>query len=88
MEKTVYIWGGPERFANYRRWVESAGGRAVFGDASAGQGRKWDALLLPGGGDLEPWRYGQENTASRGLEPERDEAELRLLQEFTALEPV
>ncbi len=85
MEKTVYIWGGPERFANYRRWVESAGGRAVFGDASAGQGRKWDALLLPGGGDLEPWRYGQENTASRGLEPERDEAELRLLQEFTAL---
>lgn len=85
MEKTVYIWGGPERFANYRRWVESAGGRAVFGDASGGQGRKWDALLLPGGGDLEPWRYGQENTASRGLEPERDEAELRLLQEFTAL---
>ena len=85
MEKTVYIWGGPERFANYRRWVESAGGRAVFGDASDGQGRKWDALLLPGGGDLEPWRYGQENTASRGLEPERDEAELRLLQEFTAL---
>lgn len=85
MEKTVYIWGGPERFANYRRWVESAGGRAVFGDASAGQGRKWDALLLPGGGDLEPWRYGQENTASRGLEPERDEAELCLLQEFTAL---
>ena len=85
MEKTVYLWGGPERFANYRRWVESAGGRAVFGDASDGQGRKWDALLLPGGGDLEPWRYGQENTASRGLEPERDEAELRLLQEFTAL---
>ena len=85
MRQTVYIWGGPERFANYRRWVESAGGRAVFGDASDGQGRKWDALLLPGGGDLEPWRYGQENTASRGLEPERDEAELRLLQEFTAL---
>ena len=85
MRQTVYIWGTPERFANYRRWVESAGGRAVFGDASDGQGRKWDALLLPGGGDLEPWRYGQENTASRGLEPERDEAELRLLQEFTAL---
>lgn len=84
MEKTVYIWGDPGRFANYRRWVESAGGRAVFGEAAEGQGRRWDALLLPGGGDLEPWRYGQENTASRNLEPERDEAELRLLQEFTA----
>lgn len=82
MGKTVYIWGSPERFAGYRRWVESAGGRAVFGDAAGGQ--RWDALLLPGGGDLEPWRYGQENTASRGLEPERDREELRLLQAFTA----
>lgn len=82
MKKTVYIWGSPERFANYRRWVESAGGRAVFGDLAKGPG--CDALLLPGGGDLEPWRYGRENTASRGLEPERDGAELRLLHEFTA----
>lgn len=84
MEKTVYIWGDPGRFANYRRWVASAGGRAVFGKAAEGQGRRWDALLLPGGGDLEPWRYGRENTASRSLEPERDAAELRLLGEFTA----
>ncbi len=84
MRKTVYIWGGPERFANYRRMVEDAGARAVFGDAAAGQALRWDALLLPGGGDLEPWRYGRKNTASRNLEPERDEAELRLLEEFTA----
>lgn len=84
MEKTVYIWGDPRRFANYRRWVASAGGRAVFGEDAAGQGGRWDALLLPGGGDLEPWRYGQENTASRDLEPERDEAEFQLLQDFTA----
>lgn len=84
MGKTVYIWGDAGRFANYRRWVESAGGRAVFGDGAAGQGARWDALLLPGGGDLEPWRYGQENTASRGLEPERDGAELRLIQEFVS----
>lgn len=84
MGKTVYIWGGPDRFANYRRWLEAAGARAVFGTAAEGQARLWDALLLPGGGDLEPWRYGQENAASRNLEPERDEAELRLVQAFTA----
>jgi len=84
MKKTVYIPGGAERFANYRRAVEAAGGRAVFGDAVEGQGALWDALLLPGGGDLEPWRYGQENAASCCLEPERDEAELALLAEFTA----
>lgn len=84
MGKTVYVWGEADRFGNYRRWVEAAGGRPVFGREFSGQGTEWDALLLPGGGDLEPWRYGQKNTASRGLEPERDEAELRLLQEFTA----
>lgn len=84
MEKTVYIWGSPERFTNYRRWVASAGGRAVFGDAAQGQAGRWDALLLPGGGDLEPWRYGQKNAASRNLEPERDEAEIQLIRGFIA----
>lgn len=75
---TVYIWGSAERFANYRRAVESAGGRVRFGGDPAGCG----ALLLPGGGDLEPWRYGQRNTASVGLEPMRDAMELQLLQQF------
>jgi len=84
VERTVYIWGEPERFANYRRAVEEAGGRAVFGSGARGGETLWDALILPGGGDLEPWRYGQENAASRGLEPERDEEELRLLADFTA----
>lgn len=85
MRKTVYVWGEPERFANYRRWVASAGGLAVFGCAVLGPERRWDALLLPGGGDLEPWRYGQENIASRSLEPDRDEAELSLIQNFIAV---
>lgn len=78
---TVYIWGEAERYQNYRRAVERAGGMVRFG----GDPAECDALLLPGGGDLEPWRYGQINTASRGLEPERDEAELALLTYFTQL---
>ena len=82
MGKTVYIYGEAESFPNYRRAVEAAGGRAVFGRKR--RSLLGDALLLPGGGDLEPWRYGQENTASRNLDPERDEAELALLQDFTA----
>ncbi|MEI3346890.1 MAG: gamma-glutamyl-gamma-aminobutyrate hydrolase family protein [Dysosmobacter sp.] len=43
------------------------------------------ALLLPGGGDLEPWRYGQKNTASQGLEPERDCAEFELIERYLSL---
>ena len=79
----VFIWGVPEQYGNYRRAVAAAGGRArISRDLSETGG--CDALLLPGGGDLEPRRYGQANTASRDLEPERDEAELLLLERFTA----
>ena len=76
----VYIWGEEARFSNYRRAVELAGGQPCFHGDPAGCA----ALLLPGGGDLEPWRYGQENTASRDLEPERDREELALLAKFLA----
>nr|WP_326183797.1 gamma-glutamyl-gamma-aminobutyrate hydrolase family protein [uncultured Oscillibacter sp.] len=78
---TVYIYGSPTRYRNYQRAVECAGGRVRFSGGVAG----CDALLLPGGGDMEPWRYGQNNTASRGLEPERDAAELLLMDRFTAM---
>ena len=76
----IYIWGDPQRFQNYSRAVVAAGGKVKFGGDPAG----CDGLLLPGGGDLEPWRYGQENTASRGLEPRRDREELELLDWFMA----
>ena len=77
---TVYIRGEASQYDNYRRAVEAAGGRVRFGGRPEGCG----ALLLPGGGDVEPWRYGRGNTASRGLEPERDTAELMLLERFSA----
>ena len=76
---TVYLWGSPERYGNYRRAVERAGGRIQWGGDPAGCA----GLLLPGGGDLEPWRYGQEDRACRNLEPDRDAAELALLAWFT-----
>ena len=76
----LYLWGAPERYGNYQRAVELAGGQVQFGGDSEGCA----GLLLPGGGDLEPWRYGQYNTASRGLEPKRDAAELALIARFVA----
>lgn len=81
---TVFIWGAPDRYENYRRAVVLAGGQVRFG-ADPAEAWNCGALLLPGGGDLEPWRYGQENRCARGLEPERDAAELALLERFTAL---
>ena len=79
--KTIYIWGSPARYANYLHAVKAAGGQVQFG----GDFSKCDGLLLPGGGDLEPWRYGQKNTHSRNLEPDRDAAEWILLEHFSTL---
>lgn len=83
MTCTIFIPGRAERYVNYSRAIEAAGGRVRFSDGS-GPEAGCDALLLPGGGDLEPWRYGQPNTASRDMEPERDAAEFALLERFTA----
>lgn len=81
MVPTVWIIGDRERFPNYWRALENAGGRPCC----EGVAEDCAALLLPGGGDMEPRRYGQENTASRNLDPARDALELDLLERFAAL---
>ena len=68
---------------NYVRAVEKAGGRAVAcylpePDLSC------DGLILAGGGDVEPARFGQENRGSENMNPDRDRAELALLDAFAA----
>lgn len=74
--KRVYIPGGSDRCLNYRNAVMRCGGSLTENTEEA------DLLILTGGGDVEHWRYGAENTASIGLKPERDEAELALLKQF------
>lgn len=76
----VCIPGDAETYRNYGNAVRQAGGIPCFHGAP----ESCDCLLLPGGGDLEPWRYGQENTASRGLDPTRDAREWELLTYFIA----
>lgn len=77
----VYVWGDAKTYRNYQRAVEQAGGEIQFGGESKG----CDVLLLPGGGDIEPWRYGQSNQGSWNLQPDRDEEELELLNQFTQM---
>ena len=45
---------------------------------------RYDGLLLAGGGDMEPTRFGQPDCGSRDIDPDRDEAELALLDAFCA----
>jgi putative glutamine amidotransferase len=69
----------------YVRAVESAGGRAfMLPPSSDGVEETLDAidgLVLSGGGDLDPTLYGGEpHPATDGVRPERDLAEIRLLE--------
>ena len=68
----------------YVQQVEAAGGRAVLVPPSAADPaevlRVLDGLILAGGADVDPARYGQEpHEATTGLRPDRDEGELVLL---------
>ena len=88
MTPKIFIWGKRQTYGNYAAAVAAAGGNCRF-SADWTDAAVCDGLLLPGGGDLAPWRYGQENTASRGLDLERDAAEFALLARFTdARKPV
>jgi putative glutamine amidotransferase len=81
---TVGGYGLPE---NYVDGVRRAGGRATL--LLPGDDRSptelldaVDALMLIGGGDVEPKRYGQDpGETIYGLEPDRDALEIELLLE-------
>jgi len=44
-----------------------------------------DGLLLPGGIDIDPIYYGEDNIASYSTDPDKDEFERSLLHEFVAM---
>lgn len=79
--KKVYAYGTLEKQANYAEALTACGMQPVFSlEVQDAQG--CDGLLLCGGGDIEPWRYGQEDRGSRNFEPLRDEKEFFLVREF------
>ena len=65
----------------YEDAVRAAGGDPVSRYCSEVD-LSFDGLLLTGGGDIEPCRYGQETTRSVAIRPERDQAELALCRAY------
>lgn len=65
-----------ERFHRYAEALSAAGAQLRYADL-----RGCDALLLPGGGDIDPARYGQENRGSLDIDQERDALEFGLLRD-------
>lgn len=79
--KSVYILGEREKYINYAQAIEGCGGKAVFSSAPE-VSKTCNALLLPGGGDIDPILYGQEVRESKNIEGKRDRTEIRLVHEF------
>lgn len=79
--KKVFAYATREKQINYAEALETCGMEPVFSlDVKDAAG--CDGLLLCGGGDIEPHRYGQENEGSKNFEPLRDEMEFRLVKDF------
>ena len=79
----IFLYGQGDAFPNYRQAIEAAGGQlrcsVRMDDAETCSG-----LLLPGGGDIAPWRYGAQNAGSLPPDPEQDWAELTLTERFAS----
>ena len=70
--------------SNYASALEGSGMEGVF-SLDLSQAKSCAGLLLPGGGDISPARYGQEPDGSEEPDLRRDEAELELVADFDRL---
>lgn len=79
--KKVYLYGIPEKRQNYIAALSAYGAEPVVSldprDAASCQ-----ALLLPGGADIDPAFYNAPNLGSQGIDRALDEAEIALAREF------
>lgn len=67
--------------AHYTAAVERFGGRP-HGAYLPRPDTSYDGLILAGGGDIQPCLFGQKNYGSVNIDPDRDRAELELLEAF------
>ena len=81
MAPKILLSCGPNGASHYEAAVRAAGGLPVSLHCPAG-GDGFDALVLCGGDDLDPARYGQECSGSQPPDLPRDKAEFALAEAF------
>lgn len=79
----IFVYGDREKMANYANALEGCGVTGVF-SLDLTQAKDCGGLLLPGGGDIDPARYGQISAGSEEPDLQRDAAELQLVSDFLA----
>ena len=81
MNPRILISTGGGGAGNYLNAIQAAGG---IGEARylPAPDLGYDGLLLSGGEDVDPALFGQKNRGSKGIDRNRDRAELALLEAF------
>lgn len=79
--KKVYIYGNLEKRINYTAALEACSVTPVV-SWEPGDADSCDALLLPGGADIDPSLYGAKNLGSLGIDPQLDQTEIQLAKRF------
>lgn len=81
--KKVFIRGNRGDFQNYTAALNACGAEPVL-SMRLEDAEGCDGLLVPGGADVNPALYGQANTASEGIDDDRDRDEIELIRRFFA----
>lgn len=79
MKPKILISRSPESSGLYEKAVEKAGGEALS-FYCPDPNMEFDALILGGGGDMDPAEFQESNHGSREIDPKRDAVELALVQ--------
>lgn len=79
--KKIFVYGNRETRRNYAEALDACGAESVFSE-DIRLAEKCGALLLPGGGDIDPSLYGQTLNGSRNIDREQDLREIGLVREF------
>lgn len=81
--KKVFLRANPGEYLNYSNALTACGVQPVV-SMNLADADDCDALVVPGGADVNPALYGQENTASKGIDDDRDRDEIELIRRFFA----
>lgn len=79
--KRILLLAGKQLPANYIRVLQALGAEPQVAQGEW-EAAGFDGLVLCGGGDPDPFLYGQANRGSYGIEPMRDRLELSCVHSF------
>ncbi len=77
----ILIAGIPEKTQNYEKAL-ACFPVSFYTSLKPSNPSDYDKLLLPGGGDIHPARFGQPNQGSRDVDPALDDIQFSLLDHF------